>query len=369
MKIGLTLIAIALSGLLTGLAFATPLMLSELDVKPYIRHVQGPTAEFEVETIFANFTVLDPDDPASGVDELSVKYQLWVNVTNPSNENAALLYAFFTAAKEITPFSDVPSYFVENSFSAFGGTVEGAFVDGKWYNLTLTTGKYPFFDEHGNMHPPFFGSPDDPKYWIEGVELKRLYVNGSLYEVYMNMNGTWTDVTGRIELDESEELFDHLFGGFAVEQGGGLVIEQKRFFQPYQAMPDVSVEPSTGGYLDPTLYVPIGEGYFDNSFEAGKSRIILIEGVRKRDSDWGNNKPIDVLNSGNIDINVQTLNVVDVDVVIENNTVNDTRSETSELKNVELTKVNNSYIYNIDLLEEYDFTVDEWKAEVFLEAR
>jgi len=197
MKIRISIVAIALTGMIAGIAFASPLVLSELDVRPWIRTVEGPKAEFEVETIFANFTVLDPGAPSSGVDELCVNYQLWVNVTNPSDVNATLLHTFFTAAGEITPFSGLPG-FGENSSSGTGGTAEGAFVDGKWYNLTWVNGTYPFFDSEGNMCESPFPVTEEIGYWMEGIQLYRRYVNGNLSEIYLNMNGTWTDVTGRI---------------------------------------------------------------------------------------------------------------------------------------------------------------------------
>ncbi|MCW4016104.1 MAG: hypothetical protein NWF06_07030 [Candidatus Bathyarchaeota archaeon] len=355
MKMRITLVAIALVGLLSGIAFAGPLVLSELDVKPYISHVQGPTAEFEVETVFANFTVLDPNDVASGVDELSVKYQIWVNVTNPADVNATLLLADFTAAGEITPFSGLP-VIGENSSSGTGGTAEGAFVDGKWYNLTWTDGSYPFFDIDGNMCESPFPVAEETGYWMEGVQLYRRYVNGVFTAIYMNMNGTWTDVTGRIEVEEPEEGGGHYVDAF--------VAEQRRIFQPYQYMPeDDSV------YDGVTMYIASGDGYFDGYFESGESRIILIEGVRKIDSVFGNNKTIEVLNSGSIKINVLTSNVADIEVVMENNTMNDTWSQANELKTVELTKIDNSYIYNMRLLEDYSFAVDEFGAEVFLDSR
>jgi hypothetical protein len=122
-------------------------------------------------------------------------------------------------------------------------------------------------------------------------------------------------------------------------------------------------------YLPQAIYVPSGEGYFDDYFEAGESRILLLECVRKIDSVFGNNRTIDILSSGSIDLKVTVDNSADRDFEMENNTMQDTWSITTELKTVELTKINNSYIYNLDLLEKYDFTVDEWNAEVLLDPR
>lgn len=379
MKIRITLVAIALLGLITGIAFAGPLVVSELDVKPWIDHVQGPTADFEVETIFANFTVLDPKDPASGVDVLAVQYQLWVNVTNPSDVNADLLHADLLVAEKITAYSGYP-VFDGNSSGGSGWDAKGAFVDGIWYNLTWVGGKYPYFDGEGNLaqspFPPYFLEG----YWMEGVQVYERCTNGEVTATYLNMNGTWTDVTGRIVVDRPKSKDGQ---GFTAD---GFVIDNWRAYQtPY--VPDFAVTVYSGvnetqtsveadnepnvivDYLPHEIYVPSGEGYFDDYFEAGESRILLLEGVRKIDSVWGNNRTIDILNSGCVDLKVTVDSSADRDFVMENNTMQDTWSITTELKTVELTKINNSYIYNLDLLETYDFTVDEWNAEVLLDPR
>jgi len=382
MKIGLTLIAIALSGLITGLAFATPLMLSELDVKPWIHHIQGPTADFEIEIIFANFTVLNPNEPTSEADDLSVKYQVWLNVTNPSGLGATLLDVNFAAAGEITAYSG-PPLIGANSSGGWGWEAEGALVDDKWYNLTWVNGTYPFFDRDGNIEPSPFEIPWQTGYWMEGVQLYQRHVNGTIVATYLNMNGTWTDVTDRIVLEERDHGSGHSLKD--------VVADQLRIYQKY--VPDASnasvVFDSDGNEiqvpsvidvgngtevtvsvdsLSGTIYIQAGEGYFNNYWKPGESRIVLIEGNQKFGS-WVNYNPVDVLSSGTITFKTITFNSADTDFWLGNNTVQDNWSYANELKTIELTKENNSYIYNMALVEKYKFSVDEWNAEVFLEPR
>jgi len=379
MKIGLTLIAIALTGLITGLAFASPLMLSELDIKPWIHHIQGSTADFEIETVFANFTVLNSNNPTSEVDDLSVKYQVWLNVTNPSDLGATLLDVNFAAAGEITAYSG-PPLIGANSSGGWGWEAEGALVDGKWYNLTWVNGTYPFFDRDGNMEPFPFEIPWQTGYWMEGVQLYQRHVNGTVVATYLNMNGTWTDVTDKIALEEREHGSGHSLKN--------VVADQMRIFQTY--VPDVSVEFDSDGNeiqvpsvidagngtqvsvkvdsLLGTVYIQAGEGYFNNYWKPGESRIVLIGGTQEFGS-WVNFNPVDVLNSGSITFKTTTFNSADTDFWLGNNTVQDNWSYANELKTVELIKDNNSYIYNMALLEAYEFSVDEWNAEVFLEPR
>jgi len=381
MKIGLTLIAIALTGLITGLAFATPFMLSELDVRPWIHHIQGPTADFEIEIIFANFTVVNPNESTSEADDLSVKYHVWLNVTNPSGLGATLLDVNFAAAGEIIAFSG-PPLIGANSSGGWGWEAEGALVDGKWYNLTWVNGTYPFFDRDGNMEPSPFEIPWQTGYWIEGVQLYQRHVNGTIVATYLNMNGTWTDVTERIVLEERDHGSGHSLKD--------VVADQLRIYQKY--VPDASnasvVFDSDGNEiqvpsvidvngtdvtvsvdsLSSTVYIQAGEGYFNNYWKPGESRIVLIEGSQKFGS-WVNFNPVDVLNSGTITFKTITFNSADTDFWLGNNTVQDNWSYANELKTIELTKENNSYIYNMDLVEKYKFSVDEWNAEVFLEPR
>ena len=348
--------AIALMGLIAGVAFAGPLVLSELDVREWTHHLQGETVDFEIETIFANFTVVNPE---SNVTDMKINYQVWINITNPSELGADLSRLDFAAAEKITAFSGYP-FMGANSSGGSGWEEEGAMVDGKWYNLTWTNGSYPRFDRDGNMQPSPFEIPNQTDYWMEGVQLYRRHVNGTVVAVYMNMNGTWTDVTGRIEVEEPEP--GH---GYRVENS---IASQSRFLQTYLGFTYIEEDDSDmPDFLMAEIKVLCGEGYFDKYWKPGESRIILIEGTQGF-GPWTKFSPVDLLDSGTINSRISTTNHADIEFWLGNNTVQDNWSSSEELKSLELTKVNNSYIYNMDLLEEYDFTVDEWN-EVFLELR
>jgi hypothetical protein len=379
MKICLTLIAIALSGLITGLAFATPLMLSELNVKPWIHHIQGSTADFEIEIIFANFTVLNPNEPTSEAGDLSIDYQVWLNVTNPSGLGATLLNVNFAAAREITAFSG-PALMGANSSGGWGWEAEGAMVDGEWYNLTWVNGTYPSFDKDGNLRPFPFELSEQNGHWMEGVQLYQRHINGTIVGTYLNMNGTWTDVTDRIVLEERPHG-----SGYSVKD---VVARQMRTFQKYvpgtsstsdddETQTTFTIDVGNGtmvtvgsghSLFGNDVNIPTGEGYFNNYWKPGESRIILIEGSQKFGSRTNFN-PVDVLNSGNITFKTITFNHADTDYLLGNNTVTDNWSYATELKTIELTKENNSYIYNMVSVEKYKFSTDEWNTEVFLEPR
>lgn len=362
MKIRITLVAIALTGLLAGIAFAGPLVLSEINVRPYIHHVQGPTAEFEIEFVFANLTVLEIE---SEEDDFSINYQVWLNVTNPYDLGATLNHVTFTAAEQITPFSG-PPLFGNNSSGGWGWKEKGVMLDGKWYNLTWVNGSYPTIDRDGNLEPSPFDVPEQTAYWMEGVQLMQRHVNGTVVATYLNMNGTWTDVTGRLEIEIPEQH------GYSVKHS---LTNQMRIYQ--KKVPGVSVKPFNNETDDSdtlkvgmcNVYVPSGEGYFDSYWKPGQSRLVLIEGTQPFGFMAQYFDPIFVLDSGSVCLKASTFNHADNDFGRVNNTVQDTWSYAYELKSVELTKVNNSYVYNVELLDGYFFAVDEWRAEVFLNPR
>ena len=297
----MTLVAIALVGLITGIAFAGPLVLSELEVRPWTHHVQGETVDFEIETIFANFTVVNPD---SNVTDMKINYHVWINITNPSELGAELMHVDFAAAEKITPFSGYP-LFGTNSSGGSGRTEEGAYVDGKWYNLTWTNGSYPFFDRYGNMAPSPFDEPYQNYYWMEGVQLYQRHVNGTVVAIYMNMNGTWTDVTGRIEVEEPEP--GH---GYSVENS---IANQMRIFQPnLPGITDTDDDDSDlPDFVMSSIEILCGDGYFDKYWNPGESRIILIEGTQGF-GPWTKFSPVDLLSSG-IFVKTSTSNHADTE--------------------------------------------------------
>jgi hypothetical protein len=161
MKIGAKMLIAAIFSLLIGVAFASPLLLSDLNIRPWITHVQGPTAEFKVEVAYANFTVDNND---------SIAYQIVLNITNSADIGARLLDVNFVAAEKITNITGQNPFGGSGNWTTGSGwEAEGAWVDGKWYNLTWVNGAYPFFDNNGNMVPTPFEGPNIPGYWMEGV--------------------------------------------------------------------------------------------------------------------------------------------------------------------------------------------------------
>ena len=72
MKHQAKLILFGMLSLTIGVAFASPLLASELNVQPFIKHIQGPTADF-VNVVYANF-ILNGSKPVSKNDGPAISY-------------------------------------------------------------------------------------------------------------------------------------------------------------------------------------------------------------------------------------------------------------------------------------------------------
>ena len=81
----------AIFSLSIGVAFASPLIINDLIV-PFRRVPQGPTADFGIDVVYANFAVQEPaNSETSGVSSLpQVSYRVVLNITNYSDIPAEL---------------------------------------------------------------------------------------------------------------------------------------------------------------------------------------------------------------------------------------------------------------------------------------
>jgi len=374
MKIGIKLLVCAVLSLSIGIAFASPLLVSELSIRPWVRQVEGQKAEFNVKVAFANFTIQNGSKPVTTNDGPAVSYFVVLNVTNPSDIGAKLWNVEFTAAEKISNISESWSGVV-NTIGGNGYFAEGAWVDCIWYNVTLVTGDWSVIDKGNN-------TGFEP-YWIEGVQLLDTYVNGKLDATYMNMNGTWADVTGRINVTRSEQIC------FSLKRT--VVREDHTFANPMPSndtlgnATDVAKNSTLvvvngnvtvyfGGDTEPTgigarSVTYVGEGLFDNYWKPHESRLIVLQGTRDFIKYACDPDGLDALRSGNITLQTRATNFADGVITLANGTWVDTEYIATELKQVQLTQNGDSYIYNTILAENQMFQPDQWGAEVFIKPR
>ncbi|MDR2699213.1 MAG: hypothetical protein LBC12_00060 [Nitrososphaerota archaeon] len=269
-----------------GIAVATPLIRAELNVKPYITCVQGPTAPFGIEVVYANFTITNPDAPITRTSGPTVDYYVVVNVTNPSNYKAFLSRTTFTVAQEIRNIgSQSPFDFLNSTMIGGGGTAKGAWVDDVYYNVTYTI-PYPRFDADGLMTQTDLSDWTEEQIyanyyqWVEGVQYYKYTVKDGIDTnsyTYLNMNGTWVDVTGRVTIDEIE-----LERGTSYIGIGAFIADTVRY--------------TSGGH----------KATEDNILEPGESRLLVISGSANPMFIFGVNEysmnPIEFIQSGIVQI-------------------------------------------------------------------
>jgi len=329
-----------------GILATTPLLMAELHITPWVTRVQGPTAPLNIEVVYANFTITDLDAPTPR----TIDYCVVLNVTNPSEYRTILSMIDFYAAQEVhggrsrTPQID----FMNGTSDACFGEAKGAWVDGIYYNVTLTA-PYPYFDNDGTIIHGYSTFTEEELYtyynkWMEGVQYCKYYFKESTginTYTYLNMNGTWVDVTGRITLD-------------------GAISE------------DMGVYTSSGTIT--TRYVHyLGSGSkmnkdneFNCFFEPGESRLLVFSGKNYRLFLGDDINPIDVIQSGTVQILALTQSFVDIEPIGENNTFIETGAETAEIQELVLTQIGNSYLYNTVLSENQMFQLDKYGLEVFI---
>jgi hypothetical protein len=362
MKIGIKLLAVAILSLTMGIACASPLLVTELNIRPYINYVQGQTAQFNVNVIYANFTIQNADAPVEQDSGPTITYFAVVNITNFSDLDATLQKVEFSAAPQ---FVSVPA--IGNGSIAWEAA--GAWVDGKWYNLTWVNQASPYIDENGNLIQTFkLAEP----YWMQGVQLLDTYVNGNLTSTYMNMNGTWTNVTGHIDVtrtpigtgySSATEVVDSIQ---AFDSEGAVKFLDENFTSngtgygfSYGAMSEID-------HLD-------GPDYFNNSWEPQQSRLVAIsDSWDVRDPPETDNSAVQAIQAGNLTFMTLVSNIADLPLKLQgivNNTVTNTYSTNVQSIQVQLTQNGNSYLYNPLSLDNQAFQIDQWGVEATLRSQ
>ncbi|MGF3522250.1 MAG: hypothetical protein ACQXXJ_04045, partial [Candidatus Bathyarchaeia archaeon] len=227
MKIGIKLLVAAILSMFMGIACASPLLLSELNIQPYPLLPEGPKPEVTASVVYACFSaqiaapsMSVPSWYPSNQTPTTINYKIVVNVTNPSDEYVVVDFLQASAAQDYLR-GDNP--FLVNGVTGTAGSHRYVYLDGELVNVTWipnagvpmppqpVIGGYP-------TPPPLDNAPlyipgnnsATGGYWREGVEIADTYVNGTLAYTYMLINGTWIDVTGRVEVPDRENPFNQM---------------------------------------------------------------------------------------------------------------------------------------------------------------
>lgn len=381
-KIGAKMLIAAIFSLSIGVAFASPLIVSDLIV-PFRRAPQGPTADFGVDVVYANFAVQEPaDSETSGVSSLpQVNYRVVLNITNYGDIAAKLGTVNFAAAQNITLLkgasegASASSSGGGNSGGHFGTVIEGLWLDNEWLNVTWIPGVHPDGLDDAMTNNPW-GSGDTVRYvgamptvipslpanasetgyLMEGVPIRQYYFfnsSASTLQLWdtIYVNGTWVNVTGRIRIENPVTSVLE-FGTF---------IQASTYFWPRNTV--VSGSAPSNSTHSHVFMVWSGNDDFNNTWAAGQSRLIQLTGT----TTVGSNE-LKVLTSGSFNVYAATYNYIYDQPV--NGTFYDTSSLNTQLKSISLEKTADGiYIYNSILGENQMFQPDQFGVEVFIKDR
>jgi len=383
MKFGVKLIIIAVLALSVGVAFASPLLYENLVVRPFPRIPQGPKADFSVEFVYANFSVQEhaSTDSSGGIPLSIVTYDVVLNVTNLSDLRAIVGRLDLTVAEEV---NFVPSIVGGFSASAGGGKsggggngfVEGVWLDDEWVNVTwLPDGEWPMFLTGRNPNITTV-IPDLPPnviqegVWIEGVHVWQEYNLTKTSDdttitmaTYIFINGTWVDVTGRIRVYNEQpyvmatNTLVHEMRNFESEEYGN--------YRNATEFAEAMAERSASSWMNfGDTYTWAGEGGFNNYWQPHESRLIRLTGTRE----VGVNAGLESLAEGKIMLYSGVSNYLKDRREINGIYVN-TFSTATELKQVQVEKTEDGYLYNIILGENQIFQPDKFGVEVLIKPR
>jgi hypothetical protein len=367
MKIGSKLVLIGVLSLLVGSVFASPLLIAELsDIRPYTPPLpKGATADIDVNVVYANLSIGDTyEDPEYG-NLTDLSYFVVLNITNNCDYWASINMIQFTAAQNITKGISADSpFFGENSISSKGWDAEGAWVDGKWYNLTWV----PHDNFWINCSALIYGEDMwgegltviGEGYWMEGVQLMDKAVGGNVTNMYMNMNGTWTDVTSRVEWidDMTGEIVDinpERVNSPPVVTGSGTLFMEHKMLGPSSSGPDPEIGNSAS---------TAAPEEFNNLWAPHQSRLIVLSNDRKILTKLLDTSKIEQLKTEPITFRGSVHSYLNGTVGLWDSTAVD-----DEIKQVQMELTEDGYVYNTVLADNQMFVMDSYGVEVFIEPR
>lgn len=426
MKIALKLLTAALLSLTIGIACASPLLISELTIKPYPRIPDGPKADTSVSVIYANFIISAGNTALNNISTSILDYEVVLNVTNLSDLGNKVTRLGLTVAQDIaavpaavgfleslggansttggysgggtmqtatsddlvkgTRWSQWSEYSDGQRRAGGSGLVTGVWLDGKWTNVTWVPGTdYPKWPEreaisttpphmpsHSETWPTLKTVPPLPEIattegtWVEGVPIIEMH----------NITTAQGKTTG---ITTATAIF---INGTWVDVTGRVRTANEQLYiratntiaaeiHYFGTEPPISLTQSlssgtlplgTTAYAPVTTYTKSGDGQFNDYWAPHQSRLILLKGTREILPNWG----LDSLATGKIWLLAEQFNQVQDPNV--NSTALYTYSGSHWLNQVQLQQTTNGYLYNT-LGENQMFVSDQFSVEIFIKPR
>ena len=342
MKIGANLILIGILSMLIGTAFASPLLISELEIgeiKPFLQPPPSAfTSNITSEVLYANFSINPNSEQDRAID---LSYFVVLNITNNSDEPVNVTFVGFDAEVQdyTLPKENTGGY--SKIEAGRGWNAKEAWVDGEHYNLTWVPNKEGF---------DYQGDPELEGHWMEGVQIYEHYVNYELAYTRINMNGTWVDVTGRIVV--AHPIYwpptEHVMDAVIISHIKSLTSETS-FDDFGHDIPMIQRPPSGTPEAFNEVWAP------------HQSRLIAVTAARPAPSKYFEPEKLEKLKTEKIVFNT----IIQTSVTVDNWTDSVVSRESIQ---VFVDSTDDGYLYSI-LPEDQLFTLDSFGVEVFIEPR
>ncbi len=372
MEFKFKLVAVAVLALLAGTAFAAPMLV--VDVRPFPRIPEGLKANFEIDIVYANFNVIKVN-----ATEREIAYTVVANITNLSDKVGYLYEAGFVAAQHVEQMdSALGGMYIDKgqNLSSWhhnrGGLVDGIYLDGNWLNKTWIPGTdYPsnlesiINAENYYFEPNEYPTPSDvpalPEnasetgIWIEGVPIAEYYDGTGLTATHIYVNGSWVDVTGRVQPHNPQPLLissNHIANMM-------LTPSVSAYAKTITSIPTMGW--TTGNDFH---YQYIGGRGFDRAWLPYQSRLIVFNGTLTLASDDYNSRIAEALENGVVDLYGSVTSYTS-DLPVDDKVTN-TAYTAMAIRTVTLQKNPEGYLYNAALAPDQYFQIRQDGVEVYI---
>jgi hypothetical protein len=365
MEFKLKLVVVAILALLAGTAFAAPMLV--VDVRPFPRIPEGPKANFDIDIVYANFSII-----AVNTTETQVGYTIVANITNLSDKVGYLYETGFAAAQHLKQSDSAlggmyinvyPDNLPYAAAPGRGGLVDGIYLDGNWLNKTWIPGTdYPSNlisiintdDAALSAIPALPENASETGIWIEGVPIAEYYGGTGITATHIYVNGSWVDVTGRVKPHNPQPFL------LSSNPIANLILTPSVAI--YADAANTVTTPPTMGWQRGmgNSYQYIGGRGFDRAWLPYQSRLLIFNGTVE---DF-NNHTAQVLENGTVDIYGSVTSYIN-DKPVDGAFTNTAYTATT-IKTVTLQKTPDGYQYNTALAPDQFFQVSQNGVEVYI---
>ncbi len=201
MQTGIKLLLAAVLSLSVGVAFATPLYIADMNIKPFPRNPEGPKADTSISVVYANFTIspantytVPPNSIMnSSISTSTLNYEIVLNVTNLSNLGAQIERLGIIAAQDIAVVNTSVGFVEYNSESTnVGGVNGGGHSSGTATSDDIVPGtQWGHWSQFKDGKTQAGGSGLVTGVWLDGNWINITWIPGTNYPRWPTPSGGW----------------------------------------------------------------------------------------------------------------------------------------------------------------------------------